>query len=337
MAVEMSDITRRGFLVGSAAGAGALAAGLMLGKSGSSEFTGGQTLVVARHDSSVSGMVDGCVNALGGIENFISPGEAVAIKINGSWTSSLASVRIDVLERVVQLVQSASPSSILIYDHTIQTGGWPRVATAASSLGVGEKEYRDDGDDYVQCDVPGVGLGSIQLTKAVRECDALINLSKLKTHGNAEVTVSLKNHMGSVKDRGAIHTGGGKGLSQAIADLNTCPHIAGKQRVCIVDAVNPMVTGGPSSGNLADYSGVLAGTDPVATDYVGTQIIRRYNSEVSEKPKHLRKAAELGLGTCDPSNIQFDEQPPTGEVPESAVPLVIGGVAAAILARRSRG
>jgi hypothetical protein len=97
-----------------------------------------------------------------------------------------------------------------------------------------------------------------------------------------------------------------------------------------------MISGGPEVGTYADYNGILAGMDPVATDYKGTEIIRRYNSGVPQNPSHIVKAAALGLGTNDPANIAFDERNVGTPVPEMPPALGLVGLAGLGLAMLSR-
>ena len=298
----------------------------------------GNTTVVARKNGSVAEMVGECVDYLGGIGSFVSPGQNVAIKVNGSWSVSTANTSAEVVRQVCLLVNTAGPSKVTVYDHTIDgSWGWGPIESAATSAGAEAVILGNDDSDYVTKSVPGVGLTSCKVAKVLDQADVLINVPKLKTHSSAKVTVSLKNHLGTVLDRGAIHDGGGHGLSQGIADLNTCGTIRNKHRLNIVDAINPMVKNGPKYGDYSDYSGILAGRDCVATDYIGTQIIRRYNSGVPENPSHITKAAALGLGTNDPGEISFNERDVGAPVPEIPIPYAVAGLAAlAVLAKRSR-
>jgi len=319
-------ISRRDFILAGSLGVGALLVARAANRTQrpllSGDLGNPGTLVVARRNGNVAEMVDQCLGALGGIGAFVWPGAKVAIKVNASWSNPSANVQPEVVRQVVLQANAAGPSRVTVYDHLIQGGGWGAIASAAQSAGAQASGLGESASQYISKAIPGVGLKSAMVAKVLDEADVLINLPVLKTHSEGEVTIGLKNHMGSVLD------GGGHGLQQGIADINACPTIRGKHRLTICDALSPMVTGGPSSGTHANYNGIIAGTDPVATDYIGTQIIRRYNPGLAQNPAHLTKSAALGLGTNNPAEISFDERNVSQPVPELWVPGAAVGLAA---------
>ncbi len=330
-------MSRRDFLLAGSVGGGLVLAG-MVGQRKRPRLPAGLaasgTRVVARRNGTVHEMVGQCVDALGGMGSLVPAGSKVAIKVNGTWGNPAANTNLDVIREVILLVNETSPSSVTIYDHTLPTGGWPSVADAAHSVGAEAVELGDDDDQYVTKPVDGVGLTSVDIAKVLDEADVLINLPVLKTHSEGQVTIGLKNHLGSVRHRRSIHGGGGHGLHQGIADLNACSAIRSKHCLTVVDAIRPMVSGGPEVGKYADYNGIIAGTDPVATDYVGTQIIRTYNSSVPEMPIQIERAAALGLGTNDPNAIAFEGPGNPLPVPELPIGLAALGLASVLLVRK---
>ena len=341
-AVTMRNtFSRRDFILTGAVGTGAIAVGLANSgnRASSMGLGGGSTTVVARKNGSVAEMVQGCVNRLGGM-GFVS-GRKVVVKVNGSWRNPEADTSPEVVRQVCLVAAASGASQVKVYDHTIQGGpsspssSWKSIASAAQSAGAHAVILGNDSSDYVARSVSGVSLTTAEIAKVLDQADVLINVPKLKTHSGAGVSASLKNHLGTARDRGAIHSAG---LSQAIADLNTCSAIRGKHRLSIVDAIEPMVTEGPSTGTHASYNGILAGTDPVAVDYIGTQIIRRYNPGLTQNPSHITKASQLGLGTNDPASIDFDEADVGMPVPELPLALpVAGAIGLALMSRRLEG
>ncbi len=329
--------SRRGFLLAGSLGAGALLTRMFNGRyPGLREGMAAQgTPVVARRKGTIAQIVQGCVDALGGITSFVPQGSRVAVKVNGSWNNASANTSPEVVKEVVALIMSAGPSSVTVYDHVIQTAGWRDIADAARSAGADAVALGGGKAQYVLETIPGVGLKSARVARILEQGDVLINVPVLKTHSSGQVTIGLKNHLGTVQDRGAVHDGGGLGLHQGIADANLSPSIRNKHRLTICDAISPMITGGPSSGRHAEYNGILAGVDPVATDYVGTQIIRRYNPQVPENPIQIEKASALGLGTNDPTQIRFDEEDQSMPIHEPDL-LIMAGLAALGLVAGSR-
>jgi uncharacterized protein (DUF362 family) len=334
-------ITRRNFVIAGSLGGGALLASSMINREtrAREQISGPSNpenaLVVARKNGTVADMVSSCVEALGGMESFVPTGSKVVVKVNGSWSNPGANTSPEVVSQVVKMVKSAGPSTITVYDHLIQSPGWSSIASAAMSAGAQALSLGDSQDDYVYKSVPGVKIHSARYAEILDQADVLINVPLLKTHNQGQVTIGLKNHLGSVQDRGKIHTGGDTGLQQGIADLNSAPIIRSKHRLTICDAIDPMVKGGPSRGTHEHYNGIIAGMDPVATDYIGTQIIRRFNPSLAQNPTHIRRATELGLGTDDPNHIEFDEVDLSQPVPEPSLALTAAtGMAAMALLRR---
>ncbi len=225
----------------------------------------------------------------------------------------------------------------MVFDHMLDRQGWSVITSAAEAAGALAIELRGDPGDYVEKPVPGVCMKLAMIAKVLDKTDVLNNMPVLKTHHSwhGSVTVSLKNHLGSVLDRSAVHDAKGYGLQQGIADLNICPTIRQKHRLTICDGLNPMVTGGPKDCTYAEYNLVLAGADPVATDFMGTMIIRRYSPAFPD-PNHIGRAADPGLSMNDPSMIVFNEHGVFEAMPESMFPMAIVGLAAIYLSVKAR-
>ena len=68
----------------------------------------------------------------------------------------------------------------------------------------------------------------------------------LKNHGGANLTISMKNHMGIVWDRGFFHQ---NDLQQCIADICT---LQKKAVLNVVDAYRIMKTNGPRGRSASD-------------------------------------------------------------------------------------
>ncbi|UCC69183.1 MAG: DUF362 domain-containing protein, partial [Armatimonadota bacterium] len=104
------------------------------------------------------------------------------------------------------------------------------------------------------------------------ECTALLNVPMLKDHDVAGVSISLKNHFGCIHNPNKLHL---NGCSPYVADLNLAPQIRRKHRLIICDALEVIYDGGPTyrPSTAEPYGALLIGTDPVALDRVGWQII----------------------------------------------------------------
>jgi uncharacterized Fe-S center protein len=173
----------------------------------------------------------------------------------------------------------------------------------------------NDGGPGVQCHGSRNEGTQIALTQArvrffqeIDDCDAIINLPTPKQHGGAGVSVSLKNHYGSVNRPGSLH---GNWCDPAIAELNAQPQIREKTRLVVGAALN--VSPGdwyrPERENA-----LLLSFDPVALDTVGRDILIQHRQAMGldsrslvEGARHLRTAQSLGLGTTDAGSIDLQE------------------------------
>jgi uncharacterized protein (DUF362 family) len=335
------DITRRDFIRASSVGAGTVLTGLHGAKQGLASTNG--SFVVARRHGTVEEMVGQCVETLGGIERFVPDGAKVVIKPNMSFNDTSRCTSPEVVREIVRLVKSANPAEITVYDHVIEGRrpwvAFKNIASVVEAEGCRALDLHWDKEDYVERDVPGVGLKLTHVARVLDEADVLINMPHLSYWSN-----SLKNHLGSILYRGLEEQdipdmritphGCIAGLEQGIADLNSCPSIRSKHVLSIIDGIHPRVDTGAT---YDDYNGIIAGTDPVATDYIGTMIVKRITPSINPYP-HIQKAAALGLGTNNPFNIAFEENDVSAPIPEFGLPLTLvgmAGLAGMALARRS--
>jgi uncharacterized protein (DUF362 family) len=177
----------------------------------------------------------------------------------------------------------------------------------ASGSGVRKTALNGNFSDPVQ-----QGAFTGRLSRIVTdEVDAILCLPIMKDHTIAGVTLALKNHYGSCDRPWDLHGGG---CNPACADLNAVPAIKGKTRLVITDATRALYDGGPSANpaNTVRHGRILVAKDPVAHDHVGWAMIedlRKENGlrtleEAGRPPRYIQSAAELGLGTNDPSRIE---------------------------------
>ena len=140
-----------------------------------------------------------------------------------------------------------------------------------------------------------LALQRVKIAKTVLE-SAIISVPKLKPHRMAGVTLSLKNMMGAVTQKGSIHNP----LSEKIVDLV----LIIKPNIAVIDG---MIAGEDHerSGRPVEMNLVIAGRDPVAVDAVGATVM----GIPPESVKHLRLAEERGLGTCDLKKIEIVGEP----------------------------
>ncbi|MGQ9539301.1 MAG: DUF362 domain-containing protein [Candidatus Bathycorpusculaceae bacterium] len=147
-------------------------------------------------------------------------------------------------------------------------------------------------DCFVEVYPPNpLALKKVRVAKTALE-SIIVSVPKLKLHRLATVTLGLKNMMGALASKGAMHNGH---LNENIADLASIL----KPSLTVIDGIIAG-EGHETSGNPVEMNLVVAGTDPVAVDAVGAAIMGVQPTEV----KHLVLAEKKGLGTCRLEDIE---------------------------------
>jgi hypothetical protein len=136
-----------------------------------------------------------------------------------------------------------------------------------------------------------------------RACTAFIALPALKAHWLTGVGTVFKNYImfSGAPDR--YHDAN----NAKLGEIWLLPDLKGKTRLVLVDALRPLCDKGPQPDPryMWDYNGLIAGTDPVAVETVGLQIIMAKRQALRGEPWPLSppplcvKAADevYGLGT----------------------------------------
>ena len=145
-----------------------------------------------------------------------------------------------------------------------------------------------------------------------KHCTALINIPILKTHRNAGVTGSLKNHYGSIDNPYEFHSP--SCVNPGIPEINSIPVIRNKQRLVICNGLIGLFDGGPRWQKEAMWAegSLILGVDPVAVDTIMFDIIDKKRNEknmesIAPRVKHLQLSEKLGLGTCDRDMIDLEK------------------------------
>lgn len=231
-------------------------------------------------------------------------GAAVVIRPFGNFDvlaqtgSGAASGSADLVAALVRHCLGAGAAKVSVLDHTCDQ--WKAcymnsgIEQAVKAAG-GEMLSADNRSSYQQVDLPrGKILKNAQIHKAILESDAWFNVPVLKSHGGTGMTVSMKNLMGIVWDRGFFHW---NDLHQCIADICTLP----KPPVLnIVDAYRILVKGGPRGGRGKEVvvaKGLFASTDMVAVDTAAIRFFNQLRAMPLESIGYLSKGEELSVGT----------------------------------------
>lgn len=144
-----------------------------------------------------------------------------------------------------------------------------------------------------------------------RACTALIALPGLKAHWLTGMGTVLKNYIMYSGEPQRYHNEN----NARLGEIWNMPHVKGKTRLVIVDALRPLCDKGPQPDPryLWNYNGLIAGSDPVAVETVCLKIItekrralRGQPWPISPPPLCVTAADEIyGLGTSRLSEIKI--------------------------------
>ena len=210
--VTVDPLTRRGFL---ATATGACAA-LALGPATPTNLTT-PDLIVAKRDLAPY-LVRAAIRELGGITKYVKSGDLVTIKPNFSWdcmpnsAANAANTDPEVVKAVAELCLESGASEIKIVDNTLTNP--PELGLRSSQIKGKLAKY-----DQVVCKTLNgraseferttVGeIGNLGVSRDVLSADVFINVPKVKNHGEAAASISMKNLMGIIDDRGLLHSRG---------------------------------------------------------------------------------------------------------------------------------
>ena len=260
--------------------------------------------VVVVHGKDLSKMLEAGIAKLGGWGAFIKPGAKVTIKPNIAWSSAPeqgANTHPALVKACVLAAEAKGASQIRIPENTCH----PEKQTFALSgveealKGTKAKLYRPAKGDYQKAEVPkGKVVKSANVPKDVLACDCLINMPVAKVHSATQLTLSMKNWMGSVsnEDRRAWHR---DGLHQCIADFSTFI----KPKLTVIDATRILLTKGPQGpGDLGHPDEIILSTDPVAADAYAATLFKKEPFDIG----YIKIAHEMGVGCGDLKRIQIE-------------------------------
>jgi uncharacterized protein (DUF362 family) len=258
------------------------------------------------------------------------PGQAVAIKVNlnNAFECDDADGQIDALIHPVNgVVRGLKQIGVLETDIWIYdaTRAIPARLVAGSQVGdiryfarnpCGHQAARFDSDDvhaYVTfsspADIPVPP--ATKITDVLIDATYLINMPIMKNHGGPGVTLSFKNHFGSIPNPGHLHEyvklDGSYYRSDysLFVDLYRNPHIVGKTILTFGDGLfaakegpakppTPWATFGGEVPNSLFLSTDAVAIDCVMTDFLAAEITLPVGSD-----DYLRLASDAGLGTYE--------------------------------------
>ncbi len=234
------------------------------------------------------------VGLLGGMEKFVRPGERVLIKPNmlaAKAPDKAVTTHPEVVRAVVRMVKDAG--GIPFIGDSGAIGSFKKIAEVTGIAEVAQAEGADLIELSEAEDVAGTGtFRHFEISSEALHADAVINLPKLKTHGQMLLTLAVKNLFGCIPGRRKVqwHLNAGVDIG-AFAAMLVELHGLIRPRLSIVDAVVSMEGNGPGSGRPRETGFIMAGEDAFAVDFM---LCRFLGVEPFRLPT-LKAAREKGL------------------------------------------
>lgn len=252
-------------------------------------------------------MLDKTLETMGGIGKYVRPGQNVVIKPNIGWdrTPELAgNTNPQLVSALIKRCLAAGAKKVTVFDHTCDN--WQKcydrsgIADAVKAAG-GVIVPANDEVYYKEVSIPnGVNLKKAKIHEALLEADVWLNVPILKNHGGAKMTISMKNYMGIVWDRGFFHK---NDLQQCIADICTWEK---RPALNIVDAYRVLRQNGPQGKSAADVSvlkTLIVSPDIVAVDTAAVRFFNQVEKMDIAAVGHLSKGEAHKLGSTNLDKI----------------------------------
>jgi len=250
-------------------------------------------------------MFDKGIQSFGGMKTFIKKGQTVVVKPNIGWDVNperAGNTNPILIKRIIQSCFEAGAKYVYVFDHTCDN--WKRcysnsgIESAVKDAG-GKVVSGDSEGYYQQVTVKnGKKLTDVKVHELILESDVFINVPILKHHSSADVTISMKNLMGIVWDRGYWHR---TNLHQCIADFATYR----KPDLNIVDAYLVMKRNGPrgiSKDDVLTLKSQIISSDIVAADAAAAKLFNSNPGDID----YIRIANEMKIGNMNLDQLNIN-------------------------------
>jgi Uncharacterized conserved protein len=257
--------------------------------------------------------VDRTFENLGGIDRFVKSGDRVFLKLNLVIKKSpevAATTHPSVVEAVARRLVEAGARVIIgdspggpytkgVLQSLYKVCGIDKAAENAGA----ELNYDCSEDTYHHAD--GVAVKLLTLTKPMMECDKIITITKMKTHGMTMYTGAVKVMFGAVpgvlKAEYHYKMRNLKDFSNILVDICTLT----KPMLSIIDGIVGMEGEGPTAGTPVESNVLLASENPYELDVAGSYLMGITPSKVPT----IQRCMERGLTDGNINSIEVVGDP----------------------------
>ncbi|MBE7559749.1 DUF362 domain-containing protein [bacterium] len=250
-------------------------------------------MVVARGQDHAA-LVKAAIDRLGGISAFIFPGDTVVVKPNVGFDRSPklgATSSPEVVGAVLELCRQARAGKIIVCDNPINSpeGSFKKSGIAQVAEKYGATVMLPRPHYFHTLRVGGVVLKDWSFFWApFAKADKVIGIPTVKDHNLCKASLTMKNWYGLL--------GGGRNrFHQSIHEIVADLAMMMTPTLVVMDGSRLLMKNGPTGGTLADVKPgdtIVAGTDQVAIDAFGIQLIDRNPDDFA----YIQMAHERGIG-----------------------------------------
>jgi len=246
---------------------------------------------------------------LGGVSKFIKPGMKVALKANllmKKRPEEAATTHPVLVGELARIIKNAG-AEVLIIDSP--GGPYTRSRLEDIYTATGMKEIADEVGVQLNYDLSevevqnpdGKYIKKLKILKPLAEADLVINLPKLKTHGQMVYTGAVKNMFGAIAGITKVEYHFNMKEYTRFADTLIDIFLSVKPALNIMDAIIGMEGPGPSAGIPREIGVILASENAFHLDMAAVNII---NVDPKNVPV-LKNSIERGLCPDDINGIEL--------------------------------
>lgn len=246
---------------------------------------------------------------LGGVEKYIKRGMRVALKVNlvmKKRPEEAATTHPILVGELARIIKSAGAEAVII-----DSPGGPYtparlkdIYSAAGMEGVADEVGVHLNYDTSDCEVSnpqGEYIKKLKILKPLVDADLVINLPKLKTHGQMVYTGAVKNMFGAIAGTSKVEYHFNMKEYDKFADALIDIFLSTKPALNIMDAVVGMEGPGPTAGRPKDIGVILASENAFDLDLAAVNIVNL----AAESVPVLKNAIARSLCEADISKIDI--------------------------------
>lgn len=271
-------------------------------------------------DSAVCSALSSVLDEIGGLD-WVMPGMKIAIKANlvSYLKPEKAATTHPILLKELTRILTEKGATVTVGDspgglyNSVYVG---RVYSATGVRAVAEcggqlnSNYDVTETHYDSAET----LKDFTYTSYLDEADAIINFSKLKSHGMMSLSCAVKNMFGvipgTMKPEYHYRFPNHADFANMIVDLNE--YFREKVKLCICDAVVGMEGNGPTAGDPRRIGAVIASKSPYALDLVAAKLIGLTKDNVPT----LEAAYRRGLAPASADELSVSDSYESFIVPD---------------------